>query len=54
MREVDVVAIATPNVVHAPTALVALERGLHVVVDKPLSKIEDVHYRGGFSTSPKL
>ena len=33
--ELDVVVIATPNRVHVPLALAALEAGLGVVVDKP-------------------
>ena len=31
------VVIATPNDVHAPMALAALERGLHVFCEKPLT-----------------
>jgi predicted dehydrogenase len=33
----DVLVVATPNRSHAEVALAALERGLHVVVDKPLA-----------------
>jgi scyllo-inositol 2-dehydrogenase (NADP+) len=33
----DVVVIATPNRFHAPLALAAIERGIPVVVDKPLA-----------------
>ncbi len=36
-READVAVIATPNRFHAPLALDALRRGLHVVVDKPFA-----------------
>jgi len=36
-READVAVIATPNRFHAPLALAALRRGLHVVVDKPFA-----------------
>jgi predicted dehydrogenase len=35
--EVDVVVVSTPNVAHVPLARTALERGLAVVVDKPLA-----------------
>ncbi|WP_454715386.1 oxidoreductase [Caulobacter segnis] len=34
---IDLVVIATPNVLHAPQALVALAAGKHVVVDKPFA-----------------
>jgi scyllo-inositol 2-dehydrogenase (NADP+) len=33
----DLVVLATPNDAHAPLAAEALDRGLHVVVDKPLA-----------------
>jgi scyllo-inositol 2-dehydrogenase (NADP+) len=33
----DLIVIATPNHLHCPQALAALERGKHVVVDKPLA-----------------
>ena len=33
----DLVVIATTNSSHVPYALVALERGLHVVIDKPMA-----------------
>lgn len=35
--EVDVITIATPNGLHAPQALQCLEKGFHVVVEKPLA-----------------
>jgi predicted dehydrogenase len=35
--EADVVVVATPNRFHAPIALAAIERGIPVVVDKPLA-----------------
>ncbi|MEA2298397.1 MAG: scyllo-inositol 2-dehydrogenase, partial [Solirubrobacteraceae bacterium] len=35
--EVDVVVVAAPNRAHVPLALAAIERGLAVVVDKPLA-----------------
>ena len=34
---VDLVVIASPNDTHAPLAIAALERGKHVVVDKPFT-----------------
>lgn len=33
---VDVVVLATPNALHAPQAIAALEAGKHVVTDKPM------------------
>ena len=36
--EVELVVIATPNHLHAPLARQALERGRHVVVDKPFTE----------------
>ena len=39
--ELDLVAVATPNRVHVPLALAALEAGLAVVVDKPLATTAD-------------
>jgi scyllo-inositol 2-dehydrogenase (NADP+) len=35
--DVDVVVVATPNSSHAAIALAALERGRHVVIDKPMA-----------------
>lgn len=35
--EVDLVSICTPNVLHAPLAIKALEHGLHVLVEKPMA-----------------
>ena len=37
MTDVEIVVIATPNSSHAEIALAALERGLHVVIDKPMA-----------------
>jgi predicted dehydrogenase len=39
--ELDLVAVATPNRVHVPLALAALDAGLAVVVDKPLATTAD-------------
>ena len=36
-RELDAVIIATPNHQHAPPALMAIRRGIHVYVEKPLT-----------------
>ena len=35
--EVELVVLATPNDLHAPQAIAALEAGKHVVTDKPMS-----------------
>jgi predicted dehydrogenase len=34
---IDVVAIVTPNYLHAPVATAFLEAGIHVICDKPLA-----------------
>lgn len=40
--EIDVVSICTPNNVHAPIAIAALEAGKHVICEKPIaSTMED-------------
>lgn len=39
--EHDLVVVTTPNRVHVPIAIAALEAGLHVVVDKPLAPTVD-------------
>jgi predicted dehydrogenase len=39
--ELDLVVVATPNTLHVPHALAALEAGLPVVVDKPLAPTAD-------------
>jgi hypothetical protein len=36
-KELDAVIIATPNHQHAPPALMAIRRGIHVYVEKPLT-----------------
>jgi predicted dehydrogenase len=35
--EVDAVVVATPNALHAPQAIACLERGKHVLVEKPMA-----------------
>ena len=40
-NRVDVLHVCTPNHVHAPQALAALERGIHVVCEKPLAVSSD-------------
>lgn len=41
-EKIDIVAIVTPNYLHAPQAKMALEYGFHVICDKPLtSNLED-------------
>jgi len=37
LEDIDVLVVATPNAVHVPVALAGVERGLAVVVDKPLA-----------------
>ncbi len=37
-EELDALSIAVPNSLHAPIALAALERGLHVLCEKPLAR----------------
>ena len=36
-RELDAVVIATPNHHHAPAAILAMSKGLHVYVEKPMA-----------------
>jgi predicted dehydrogenase len=36
-REIDAVAIALPNALHAPAGLAALQTGKHVLIDKPFA-----------------
>jgi len=40
-HEVDLVGIATPTIYHAPMALAALERGAHVICEKPMAMNSD-------------
>lgn len=35
--EIDVISVATPNFLHAPVAIAALERGKHVLCEKPMA-----------------
>ncbi len=39
--DLDAVSVAVPNYLHAPIALAALERGLHVLCEKPLARTGD-------------
>src|SRR5690606_24631688 len=52
-RRIHAVAIVTPNHVHAAPAIMALEHGFHVIVDKPLalSSDEAVQVRGAVRKS---
>lgn len=36
--DLDIVSVATPNYLHAPVSIAALERGLHVLCEKPLAR----------------
>lgn len=36
-HDLDIVSIATPNYLHAPVAVAALERGAHVLCEKPMA-----------------
>ncbi|RRO19972.1 gfo/Idh/MocA family oxidoreductase [Saccharopolyspora rhizosphaerae] len=38
LPELDAVSIAVPNFLHAPIAIAALERGVHVLSEKPLAR----------------
>jgi predicted dehydrogenase len=40
--DLDVVSVATPTTLHAPIAVTALDRGLHVLSEKPLAEHADV------------
>ena len=35
--EADIISIATPNYLHAPQAILALEAGHHVLIEKPMT-----------------
>jgi scyllo-inositol 2-dehydrogenase (NADP+) len=41
LEDIDVLVVATPNSSHAEIALLGIQRGLHVVVDKPLAVTAD-------------
>ena len=56
-KELDAVVIATPNHQHAPPALLAMRRGIHVYVEKPLThtvfearQLRDEAKRAGVAT----
>jgi predicted dehydrogenase len=40
-RQVDGVVIVTPNITHASTAIAAVRRGLHVLVEKPMALTDE-------------
>jgi Oxidoreductase family, NAD-binding Rossmann fold len=44
-REIDAVFVGTPNPLHVPVALAAVEAGKHVLVTKPLSDSEEAARR---------
>lgn len=37
MKDIDAVSVCTPNGVHMPSAIAALEAGCHVIVEKPMA-----------------
>jgi predicted dehydrogenase len=39
-QQVNLVVVCTPNVLHAPVALAAIEAGAHVIVEKPMASTE--------------
>jgi predicted dehydrogenase len=41
LDDLDAVSVAVPTFLHAPIAIAALERGLHVLCEKPIARNED-------------
>lgn len=41
LEDLDAVSVAVPTFLHAPIAIAALERGLHVLSEKPLARTAD-------------
>jgi predicted dehydrogenase len=41
LEDIDLLVVATPNSSHAEIALAGIERGLHVVIDKPMAVTAD-------------
>ena len=40
-KELDAISVAVPTFLHAPIAIAALERGLHVLSEKPIARTAD-------------
>ncbi len=54
-KNLDAVCVATPDHMHAPQAMAAMQRGLHVYCQKPLaSKVGEARMMNEFAQSKKL